>query len=133
MISKIFSICFLRENLLLCVIFAVFLPRRRRYGVKSSLAEGIAPENAPDGESCAEQDPPFSHRLNSIGGAGGIKAARRASFERREDSPVKFNGKKPEFPYCADSFAQYFLQPLHSLSAAAVAFIASAINAFFDG
>lgn len=56
-------------------------------GVEAALAEGVAAEDAPEGQCGADEDPPFADRLDAVLGAGGGKAARRLPLERG-DKPL---------------------------------------------
>lgn len=96
--SKILSIftpaigMMLRGNPLYSIVGRAIFPLRN--GVITALSEGIAAQDAPQCENCADDDSPFLHGLYGIGGTGGAEPAASLGLEGRQKASVKLNGKQ---------------------------------------
>ena len=76
--------------------FLISLPPQGilRNRVCSSLAEGIAPQEAPYGQGQAYEDAPFHDGFDAVLGTGGGKAAGRLALQGGEKLPVQVHRDK---------------------------------------
>ena len=74
------------------VIFKLIL--FRWYGVIAAFSEGIAAQNAPQCKDRSDDNAPFLHGFESVGGAGGLIPAGSLGLEGRDEFPVEPHGEE---------------------------------------